>query len=117
MRFAMAGFAPANGGRGKRRLSHPRPHNVDILKTGGHKVSALEIEEIAAPASCHRRVRRHGLPDAEWGERVPRRLVLDAGQALDLDSLRAWARERLAVHKIPSRLLLLDELPRNAMGK
>jgi len=31
--------------------------------------------------------------------------------------LRAWGKDRLAVHKIPSRLLLLDELPRNAMGK
>jgi malonyl-CoA/methylmalonyl-CoA synthetase len=38
-------------------------------------------------------------------------------KTLNLESLRAWAKERLAAHKIPSRLLLIDALPRNAMGK
>jgi malonyl-CoA/methylmalonyl-CoA synthetase len=91
--------------------------NIDILKTGGHKVSALEIEEA---------LRRHpavaecgvvGIPDAEWGERVAAALVLKDGDVLDLQSLRTWARELLTAHKLPSRLLVLDALPRNAMGK
>ena len=91
--------------------------NIDILKTGGHKVSALEIEEA---------LRRHpavadcsviGVADAEWGERVAAAVVLNDGEALDLQSLRTWARGVLAVYKLPSRLLLLDALPRNAMGK
>jgi malonyl-CoA/methylmalonyl-CoA synthetase len=43
--------------------------------------------------------------------------VLNDGDALDLASFRAWARELLAVHKLPSRLLVLDALPRNAVGK
>jgi malonyl-CoA/methylmalonyl-CoA synthetase len=91
--------------------------NIDILKTGGHKVSALEIEEA---------LRRHpaiaecgvvGIPDAEWGERVAAAVVLKDGDVLDLQSLRTWARELLAPHKLPSRLLVIDALPRNAMGK
>jgi malonyl-CoA/methylmalonyl-CoA synthetase len=91
--------------------------NIDILKTGGHKVSALEIEEA---------LRRHpaiaeccivGVADAEWGERVAAAVVLKDGHALDLPSLRTWGRELLAVHKLPSRLLVLEALPRNAMGK
>ena len=91
--------------------------NIDILKTGGHKVSALEIEEA---------LRRHpaiaecgvvGTPDAEWGERVAAAVVLKEGDVLDLQSLRTWARELLAPHKLPSRLLVVDALPRNAMGK
>jgi malonyl-CoA/methylmalonyl-CoA synthetase len=57
------------------------------------------------------------VPDPEWGERVAAAIVLNNGDALDLSSLRSWARELLAVHKLPSRLLLLDALPRNAMGK
>jgi malonyl-CoA/methylmalonyl-CoA synthetase len=95
--------------------------NVDILKTGGHKVSALEIEEAlrAHPAVAECAV--VGVPDPEWGERVAAAVVLNEGMndrsALDLPSLRAWARESLAVHKLPSRLLVLDELPRNAIGK
>jgi malonyl-CoA/methylmalonyl-CoA synthetase len=39
------------------------------------------------------------------------------GDVLDLSSLRAWAKESLANHKLPSRLLLLNALPRNSLGK
>ena len=91
--------------------------NIDILKTGGHKVSALEIEETlrAHPAIAECAV--VGVPDPEWGERVAAALVLHDGEALDLPSLRTWAKEFLAAHKLPSRLLVLEALPRNAMGK
>jgi malonyl-CoA/methylmalonyl-CoA synthetase len=44
-------------------------------------------------------------------------VVLHQGGALDLDSLRTWGKELLTAHKLPSRLLVLDVLPRNAMGK
>jgi len=44
-------------------------------------------------------------------------VVLNDGSALDLPSLRTWAKELLAAHKLPSRLLVLEMLPRNAMGK
>jgi malonyl-CoA/methylmalonyl-CoA synthetase len=95
--------------------------SIDILKTGGHKVSALEIEdalrEHPAVADCA----VVGVPDPEWGERVAAAVVLkerlNDGGVLDLPSLRSWAKESLAVHKVPSRLLVLDALPRNAMGK
>ncbi len=99
--------------------------NIDILKTGGHKVSALEIEdalrEHPAVADCA----VVGVPDPEWGERVAAAIVLkeglkeglNDGDVLDLPSLRTWAKELLAAHKVPSRLLVLDALPRNAMGK
>jgi len=91
--------------------------SLEILKTGGHKVSALEIEEAlrAHPAVAECAV--VGVPDAEWGERVAAALVLKAGNGIDLPSLRAWAGEFLAPHKLPSRLLVVDGLPRNAMGK
>src|SRR5271165_76994 len=91
--------------------------NIDILKTGGHKVSALEIEEALREHPAVAECAVVGVPDPEWGERVAAAVVLNGGDALDLPSLRAWARELLAAHKIPSRLLVLDALPRNAMGK
>ena len=91
--------------------------NIDILKTGGHKVSALEIEETLREHACVAECAVVGVPDLEWGERVAAALVLREGSVLDLEELRAWARPRLASHKIPSRLLLLEQLPRNAMGK
>ncbi|MFZ0312153.1 MAG: acyl-CoA synthetase [Candidatus Korobacteraceae bacterium] len=91
--------------------------NIDILKTGGHKVSALEIEETLRTHPAVAECAVVGIPDSEWGERVAAAVVLKDGDGLDLQSLRTWARDLLAPHKLPSRLLVLDALPRNAMGK
>ena len=91
--------------------------NIDVLKTGGHKVSALEIEEALREHPAVAECAVVGVPDLEWGERVAAAVVLNDGGALDLPSLRAWAKEFLAAYKLPSRLLVLDALPRNAMGK
>lgn len=91
--------------------------NVDIFKTGGHKVSALEIEEVLRAHPVVTECAVVGVPDPEWGDRVAAAVVLHDGAALDLSSLRAWAKESLAAHKLPSRLLVLDALPRNAIGK
>jgi malonyl-CoA/methylmalonyl-CoA synthetase len=91
--------------------------NVDILKTGGHKVSALEIEEALREHPAVAECAVVGVPDPEWGERVAAAVVLNEGGVLDLSSFRAWAKKLLATHKVPSRLLVLDALPRNAVGK
>ena len=91
--------------------------NIDILKTGGHKVSALEIEEALRKHPAIAECAVVGVPDPEWGERVAAAVVLNDGDALDLPSLREWGKELLAAYKLPSRLLVLDTLPRNAMGK
>jgi len=91
--------------------------SIDILKTGGHKVSALEIEEVLLQHPDIAECAVVGVPDAEWGQRVAAAVVLRAGASLDLASLRSWARELLSAHKLPSQLLVLDALPRNAMSK
>jgi malonyl-CoA/methylmalonyl-CoA synthetase len=91
--------------------------SIDILKTGGHKVSALEIEEVLREHPAVAECAVVGVPDAEWGERIAAVVVLHEGDRLDLPSLRNWAKESLAAHKMPSRLLVLDALPRNALGK
>jgi len=91
--------------------------SIDILKTGGHKVSALEVEEVLRNHPAIAECAVVGVPDPEWGERVATALVLRNGAEIRLEELRAWAKERLAAHKVPSRLLTLEALPRNAMGK
>jgi len=95
--------------------------NIDILKTGAHKVSALEIEEALREHPAIAECAVVGVPDPEWGERVAAAIVVkgtaNGSFDLDLTSLRDWARKLLAAHKLPSRLLVLDALPRNAMGK
>jgi malonyl-CoA/methylmalonyl-CoA synthetase len=91
--------------------------SVDIIKTGGFKVSALEIEE---------ELRRHpsvvecaviGVDDPEWGERIAAAVELAPGADLSLEQLQHWARDRLAPYKLPRALLPVTALPRNAMGK
>jgi len=91
--------------------------NIDIIKTGGHKVSALEIEETLREHPAIMDCAVVGVPDPEWGERVAAALVLAKGQTLELEALRNWGKERIAAYKLPSRLRVLEALPRNAMGK
>ncbi len=92
-------------------------NSVDILKTGGYKVSALEIEEVLRTHPVIAECAVVGADDPEWGERVCAALVLLPGCALEIGDLRAWAGERLAPYKIPREILPVPELPRNAMGK
>jgi malonyl-CoA/methylmalonyl-CoA synthetase len=91
--------------------------SVDIIKTGGYKVSALEIEEVLRTHPDIQECAVVGVADIEWGERVCAALVLRDSQTLTLESLRSWAKEQLAVYKVPTQILIVEELPRNAMGK
>lgn len=91
--------------------------SVDIIKTGGYKVSALEIEEVLRSHPDIQECAVVGVDDREWGERVCAALVLQPERSLTLESFRSWAKERLAVYKVPTRILTVAELPRNAMGK
>lgn len=91
--------------------------STDIIKTGGYKVSALEIEEVLRTHPDVKDCAVVGVEDPEWGERVCAALILKEKEALELGDLRAWAKERLAPYKVPTKMLLLEDLPRNAMGK
>ena len=91
--------------------------SVDIIKTGGYKVSALEVEETLREHPAVLDCAVVGLPDEEWGQRVAVAAVLKPMASLDLEGLRAWAKELLAPYKVPSRLILVEQLPRNPMGK
>ncbi len=91
--------------------------SVDIIKSGGYKLSALEIEAALLEHPHIRECAVIGVPDATWGEAVAAAVVLADGAALELPALREWCREKLSYYKIPQRLLVVKELPRNAMGK
>jgi malonyl-CoA/methylmalonyl-CoA synthetase len=91
--------------------------SVDIIKSGGYKLSALEIEAALLEHPAIRECAVIGLPDDTWGEAVTAVAVLETDAALELPALRDWCRDRLSVYKIPQRLRIVEELPRNAMGK
>lgn len=90
--------------------------SVDIIKTGGYKVSALEIEETLREHPAVADCAVVGETDEEWGERVIALVELSAGATLELEELQSWLRPRLAPYKVP-RALRCGPLPRNAMGK
>jgi malonyl-CoA/methylmalonyl-CoA synthetase len=91
--------------------------SVDIIKTGGFKVSALEIEEMLRTHPCIAECAVVGVADDEWGERVSAAVELRQEGGLTLDQLQKWAKERLAPYKIPRALAAVPALPRNTMGK
>lgn len=91
--------------------------SVDIIKSGGYKISALEIEEVLREHPLIEECAVVGVVDPSWGERVGAALVLREGLSIDLEELRDWASGRLARYKLPTRLLLLSSLPRNSTGK
>ena len=91
--------------------------SIDIIKSGGHKISALEIEEVLRTHPAIAECAIVAVPDAEWGERVAAAVIVHPEQSLDLKTLRVWCKQRMSAHKVPSRLLTLEALPRNAMGK
>jgi malonyl-CoA/methylmalonyl-CoA synthetase len=92
-------------------------NSVDIIKTGGYKVSALEVEEVLRTHPLIRECAVVGVADEEWGEQVAACVVTNGQTPLSIEALREWARARLAPYKAPQRLLVADDLPRNAMGK
>jgi malonyl-CoA/methylmalonyl-CoA synthetase len=91
--------------------------SVDILKSGGFKLSALEIEEVLQSHASVSEVAVVGVPDETWGERVVACVVAREGHACDEAALRAFARERLASYKVPKQVVSMCDLPRNAVGK
>ena len=91
--------------------------SVDILKTGGYKVSALEIEETLREHPAIAECAVVGVHDEEWGQRVCVGVELKPGTSLNRDELATWAKSRLAPYKVPRDLRVVATLPRNAMGK
>ena len=93
--------------------------SIDIIKSGGYKLSALEIEEAIRECPAVEEVAVVGVPDREWGERVIACVVAHKGRESECttEPLRTFLKQRIAPYKTPRHVVLLDELPRNALGK
>jgi long-chain acyl-CoA synthetase len=90
----------------------------DVIVSGGENVSPTEVEAVLGTVAGVADVAVAGVPDPEWGHVVAAWVVPAAGgPPPTLDGLRATARARLAPHKLPRRLYVVDTLPRTASGK
>jgi malonyl-CoA/methylmalonyl-CoA synthetase len=91
--------------------------SIDIIKTGGYKISALEVEDVLREHPAIAECAVVGIDDEEWGQRVCAAVELKDDATLTAADLEPWARERLAPYKVPRTLMAVPALPRNAMGK
>ncbi|KAI9785560.1 MAG: hypothetical protein M1816_000371 [Peltula sp. TS41687] len=104
-------------------------NSVDIIKTGGEKVSALEVERELLSLPQYSEAAVVALPSETWGQKVAAVVVLQPGYAqgkrswskMDmrraLKDMRRALEDRLSNYKIPRELKVVTELPKNAMGK
>jgi len=91
--------------------------SVDIIKSGGYKLSALEIENTLLAHPQIAEVAVVGIKDRTWGEAVAAAVALKGDDDMTLDALKSWCDGKLSSYKVPKQLRVVDALPRNAMGK
>lgn len=97
--------------------------SIDIIKTGGYKVSALFVETVMLQNSVVKDIAVVGLPDNTWGQRIGALIVIDKQGSTSDDlklskkELKTWAGTVLPSYSVPTVIKIVDEVPRNAMGK
>ena len=89
----------------------------ELIITGGFNVAPSEVESVLLSHPSVADAAVVGLPSVSGGEDVIAVVVLAPGTTLDLDDFRAWAKSHLASYKVPRRIEVVDELPRNIVGK
>ncbi|MEE2034458.1 AMP-binding enzyme, partial [Rhodococcus chondri] len=92
--------------------------STDLIKSGGFRVGAGEIETVLLGHPAVREVAVVGLPDEDLGQRIVAFVVpFPDGPEIVEDELIDLVAQQLSVHKRPREVRVVDTLPRNAMGK
>lgn len=89
--------------------------SVDIIKSGGYKISALEIEDVLLRHPKIKECAVVGIANQKWGEVVA--VALCSSENLTLEEIQTWSSNFLSDYKTPRNLKIFEELPKNAMGK
>lgn len=92
-------------------------NSVDIIKSGGYKISALEIEEVLRQHPSIGDCAVVGIENEEWGEIVAAAVVMKRAEPLDAAALSSWMKQQIPAYRVPRTFLAVNDLPRNAMGK
>ena len=87
----------------------------EMINRGGEKIAPREIDDVLLQHPAVSEAVAFGVPHSGWGEEVAAAVVLK-GDASEKE-LIAFARERLADHKVPRKLFVVDKIPRTATGK
>jgi acyl-CoA synthetase (AMP-forming)/AMP-acid ligase II len=89
----------------------------DMILSGGENVYSSEVERVLNDHPTVSECVVVGQPDSRWGSAVVGVVVPRRGTDIDVDALRAFCRTQLAGYKCPKRIIVVDALPRNSMGK
>ena len=89
----------------------------ELIISGGFNVYPREVEIVLETHPSVKEVAVAGVPSEKWGEEVTAFVVPSPSREVVEGELIAFARERLATYKCPRRIVMIDQLPRNAMGK
>ena len=88
----------------------------DMINRGGLKVFPGTVEDVLLAADGVREAAVVGVPDERLGE-VPWAFVVRGDESVSEDGLVAWCRERLTPYRVPARIVFIEQLPRNDVGK
>ncbi len=89
----------------------------NIIISGGENISTKEVESVINRIAGVRESSVVGVDDNTWGEKVVAAVVPEAGKRLEPDAIKTFCEKQLHKWKCPKEIVLLDELPRNSMGK
>jgi acyl-CoA synthetase (AMP-forming)/AMP-acid ligase II/acyl carrier protein len=90
---------------------------VETIKRGGEKISPREIDEAFLDHPSITQAVCFPIPDPQLGEDIAVAVVLREDHDLSAQELRKFATSRLAVHKIPTKFLIVDDIPKGPSGK
>jgi len=93
--------------------------SVDIIKSGGCKISALDVEAYLLSHPDIAEAVVVGLPDPTWGERVAAviRVNLSRSHPLTLTEVRDWGRNKMPPYSLPKQMKIVSAIPKSAIGK
>ena len=89
----------------------------DVIKTGGENVASQEVEAMLFKCPGVADAAVIGLPHEYWSEVVTAVVVPAPGQELTGEGVIAFCKEQLAGYKVPKKVIIVEELPRNPSGK
>ena len=90
--------------------------SIDIIKSGGYKISALEIEDVLLKHKNVKECAVVGKDDNKWGEIVVA-AIIPKNKTISEEEVQNWCSKYLSDYKIPRMIKFLDVLPKNSMGK
>ena len=91
--------------------------SADIIKKGGYKISALDIESVLLEHPSVNEICVLGIPDEKYGDEIAALVCLADGSDVTVEQLQEFGRGQMSSYKVPRVWKVLKSLPRNQMGK